>query len=95
MGEEADAEGRGIGVRVLGRGCGKGPAAEQLGAALVVGGVLALGLERVGLGAKLRELVAEVAQTLVGLLLLGGVELLLCQGRVFVQRAREGGQGGG
>lgn len=86
--------GVGVGIRVLGGRGGEGPAAEQLGAVLVVRGIVAPRFEPVELGAELRELGAEVAQALVSLVLLGRVEFLPGQGRVLVQRAREGRQRG-
>jgi hypothetical protein len=57
-------------------------------------GLLACGLQRVQLGAELGQLGAEVADTLVRLLLLRRVELLLGQRAVLVDGAREGGQRG-
>lgn len=64
-------------VRVLGRGGGERAAAQQLGAVVGVGGVVARGLEDVEAGAEVGELGAEVADALEGFVLFGRVELLL------------------
>ena len=60
----------GVRVGVLGRGCGERSAAEEFGAVGSVLGVLAGLLEGVELHAEFGELGAEVANALVGLLLL-------------------------
>jgi len=59
-----------------------------------VHGVLAGRLEGVGLGAVVSQLGAELAYPLVGLLLLGRLDLLLGQRVVLVDGAREGRQTG-
>ena len=84
--------GSGIGVRVLRGGSGEGAAAEELRAVGGVLGVLAGLLQGVELGAQVGELGAEVADALVGLLLLGRVQLLPRQRRVLVEGPREGRQ---
>ena len=84
--------GSGIGVRILRGGGGEGAAAEELGAVGGVLGVLAGLLQGVELGAQVGELGAEVADALVGLLLLGRVQLLPRQRRVLVEGPREGRQ---
>lgn len=81
------------GVRVLGRG-GVGPPAEELAAVLRVQRLVARRLEGLKLPPVRRQLGAEVAYALEGLLLLGWVELLLGEGVVLVDGALEGGQGG-
>lgn len=78
-------------IRVLGRGGDVGAAAEQLGAVLAVEDLVAGGLERVELLAVLGELGAEVADALVGLVLLRRVELLLGKRVVLVDGLLEGG----
>ena len=55
---------------------------------------LALGFERVQLRPEVVQFRSEIAYPLVGLLLLGGVELLLGQVVVFVDGAVECRQGG-
>ena len=70
------------------------PSAEQLAAVLGVKGVVARGFQGLELLAVVGELGAEVAYALVGLLLLGRVELLLRKRVVLVDGALECGQGG-
>lgn len=81
-------------VGVLGGGAHVGPAAEQLAPALVVQELIARSLDGLEALAVLGELVAEIADALVGLFLLRRVELLLREGVVLVDGALEGRQGG-
>lgn len=88
-------------VRVLG-GRHVRPSSQQLVPVLAVQHLVARGLQRIHLLPVGRELGAEVADALVGLLLLGRVELLLREGVVLVdglleggQRCAEGAEGGG
>lgn len=78
-------------IRILRRTGHKRPASQQLGAVLRVHVFLALGFQRVQLRAEVVQLGPEVAHPLVGLFLLGGVELLLGEVVVFVNGPVEGG----
>lgn len=82
------------GVGVLGRGAHVRPPAQQLVPALAVERLVARALEGLEVLAVLGQLVAEIADALVRLLLLRGVELLLRQGIVLVDRPLEGCEGG-
>lgn len=82
-------------VGVLRRVGGEGSSPQQLGAVLGVRGLVARGFEGVHLCAEVGELGAEVAYPLVGLFLLGRVQLLLGEAVVLVDGAGEGGQRGG
>lgn len=86
---------RGVRVGVLRGGCDVGPAAEQLGAVLGVVGLVAGGLQGLEVAAVLGQLGAEVADALVGFLLLRRVELLLGERGVLVDGLLEGGEGRG
>lgn len=88
------ARARCVRVRILGGGGNVGPAAQQLVAVLAVQHVVARVLDGVELPAVLGQLGAEVSDALVGLVLLGGVELLLSQRAVLVDGSLEGGKGG-
>ncbi|TLD15154.1 hypothetical protein PspLS_10642 [Pyricularia sp. CBS 133598] len=87
--------GGGVGIGVLWRRGHKRAAAEQLGPVLGVRCIFAGGLEAVELAAEAVQLLAEVADALKGLFLLGRVQLLLGEGVVLVHGAREGGERGG
>lgn len=89
-------------VGVLGGGDVAPALAQQLAAVLGVQGLVAAGLEGVDLPAVGGQLGAEVADALVGLVLLGRVELLLGERVVLVdgllegrQRRAEGAEGRG
>ena len=84
----------GIGVRVLGRAAHKRPAAQELGAALGLDGVVARRLQPSDLRPVFLQLRAEPGDALEGLLLLCRVELLLGELVVLVERPGEGGQAG-
>lgn len=78
-------------IRILRRTSHKRPASQQLSAVLRVHVFLALGFQRVQLRAEVVQLGPEVAYPLIGLFLLGGVELLLGEVVVFVNGPVEGG----
>lgn len=84
-----------MGVGVLGGGAaGKGAAAEELGAVVLVGGVLALLLEVGDAGSELGEVLLEALGALKGLFLLLGDNLLAGELAVVVDGFGEGGKRG-